>query len=172
MKNRGQLALGLILILLGAWFIAQQQVPALKEWVMLYMDWPLNIVAIGGLILLIGILLGAPGMAIPASIVAGVGGILYYQQMYNDYQSWSYMWTLIIGFIGVGQVLAGLLGSGRGEIASGLNTIVVGAVLFIIFAAIFGKLTILGSFGPAILLILLGIWVIARGLWRGRRKEG
>lgn len=172
MKNRGQLALGLILILLGAWFIAQQQVPALKEWVALYMDWPLNIVAIGGLILLIGILLGAPGMAIPASIVACVGGILYYQKIFEDYQSWSYMWTLIIGSIGVGQVLSGLLGSGRHEISSGLNTIVVSAVLFIIFAAIFGKLTILGSFGPAILLILLGIWVIARGLWRGRRKEG
>lgn len=171
MKNRGQLALGLILILLGAWFIAQQQVPALKEWVALYMDWPLNIVAIGGLILLIGILLGAPGMAIPASIVACVGGILYYQQVYEDYQSWSYMWTLIIGSIGVGQVLSGLLGSGRREISSGLNTIVVSAAMFIIFAAIFGKLTILGSFGPAILLILLGIWVIARGLWRGRRKE-
>lgn len=171
MKNRGQLALGLILILLGAWFIAQQQVPALKEWVALYMDWPLNIVAIGGLILLIGILLGAPGMAIPASIVACVGGILYYQQIYEDYQSWSYMWTLIIGSIGVGQVLSGLLGSGRHEISSGLNTIVVSAAMFIIFAAIFGKLTILGSFGPAILLILLGIWVIARGLWRGRRKE-
>lgn len=172
MKNRGQLALGLILILLGAWFIAQQQVPALKEWVALYMDWPLNIVAIGGVILLIGILLGAPGMAIPASIVAGVGGILYYQQRFEDYQSWSYMWTLVIGFIGVGQVLSGLLGSGRREISSGLNTIVVSAVLFVIFAAIFGKLTLLGSFGPAILLILLGIWVIARGLWRGRRKEG
>lgn len=172
MKNRGQLALGLILILLGVWFIAQQQVPALKEWVALYMDWPLNIVAIGGVILLIGILLGAPGMAIPASIVAGVGGILYYQQRFEDYQSWSYMWTLVIGFIGVGQVLSGLLGSGRREISSGLNTIVVSAVLFVIFAAIFGKLTILGSFGHAILLILLGIWVIARGLWRGRRKEG
>jgi len=172
MKNRGQLAIGLILILLGAWFIAQQQVPALKEWAALYMDWPLNMVAIGGLILLVGILLGAPGMAIPASIVAGLGGIFYYQETFNDYQSWSYMWTLIIGFIGAGQVFAGLLGSGRREISSGLNTIVVSAVMFVIFAAIFGKLTILGSFGPAILLILLGIWVIARGLWRGRRKEG
>ncbi|MCS6993584.1 MAG: hypothetical protein N2117_11090 [Anaerolineales bacterium] len=171
MKNRSQLALGVILILLGVWFIAQQQIPALKEWVGMYMQWPLNIVAIGGLILLLGILFGAPGMAIPASIVAGIGGILYYQQTFEDYESWSYMWTLIIGFIGVGQVLSGLLGSGRGEIASGLNTIVVSAVLFVLFAAIFGKLTILGSFGPAILLILLGMWVIARSLWRNRRKE-
>lgn len=171
MKNRSQLALGVILILLGVWFIAQQQIPALKEWVGMYMQWPLNIVAIGGLILLLGILFGAPGMAIPASIVAGIGGILYYQQTFEDYESWSYMWTLIIGFIGVGQVLSGLLGSGRGEIASGLNTIVVSAVLFVLFAAIFGKLTILGAFGPAILLILLGMWVIARSLWRNRRKE-
>jgi len=171
MKNRGQLALGLILILLGAWFIAQQQVPALKEWASRYMEWPLNIVAIGGLLLLIGLLLGAPGIAVPASIVAGVGGILYYQQAY-DQQAWSYMWPLIIGSIGVGQVLSGLLGSGRREISSGLNTIVVSAVLFVIFAAVFGKLTILGSFGPSILLILLGLWIIARGLWRGRRKEG
>ena len=171
MKNRGQLALGLVLILLGGWFIAQQQIPMLKQWASLYMDWPLNIVAAGGLILLIGLLLGAPGMAIPASIVAGIGGILYYQKIFEDYQSWSYMWTLIIGFVGVGQVLAGLLGGGRQQISSGLNGVVVSAVLFIIFAAIFGKLTILGSFGPAILLILLGIWVIARGLSRGRRKE-
>ncbi len=170
MKNRGQLVIGLILILLGAWFIAQQQVPALKQWATLYMDWPLNMVAIGGFILLIGILLGAPGMAIPASIVAGLGGIFYYQEAFNDYQSWSYMWTLIIGFIGIGQVISGLLGSGRHEISSGLNTVVVSAVLFVIFAAIFGKLTVLGSFGPAILLILLGFWLIARGLWRGRRK--
>lgn len=171
MRNRGQLALGLILVLLGAWFIAQQQIPSLKEWMAPFMQGPLMAVSIGALLLLIGALVGAPGMAVPASIVAGIGGILYYQQTYDDYQSWSYMWTLIIGFIGVGQVLSGLLGSGRREISSGLNTIVVGAVLFVIFAAIFGKLTILGSFGPAILLILLGIWVIARGLWRGRRKE-
>jgi hypothetical protein len=171
MKNRSQLALGIILILLGAWFIAQQQVPALKEWMAPFMQGPLMAVAAGGLILLIGLLVGAPGMAIPASIVAGIGGILYYQQTFNDYQSWSYMWTLIIGFVGVGQVLSGLFGGGRHQISSGLNGIVVSAVMFIVFAAIFGKLTILGSFGPAILLILLGLWVIARGLWRGRRKE-
>ena len=49
---------------------------------------------------------------------------------------------------------------------SGANTIVVSAVLFVIFAAIFGKLTLLGAYGPAILLILAGIWVFVRGLWR------
>lgn len=169
MKNCSQLALGLILILLGVWFIAQQEVPALKSWVSLTMQWPFNIVAIGGLILLIGLLVGAPGMAIPAVIVAGIGGILYYQQRFEDYQSWSYMWTLILGFIGVGQILSALLGGGRQQVSSGLNLIVTSAVLFIVFAAFFGKLTLLGSFGPAILLILLGVWVVARGFWRGRK---
>jgi hypothetical protein len=171
MKNRGQLALGLILILLGGWFIAQQQIPMLKQWTSLFMSGPLTIVAAGGLILLIGLLLGAPGMAIPAAIVAGVGGIIYYLQITENPAGWSYMWTLILGFIGVGQILSGLFGGGRHQFGSGLNLIVTSAVLFIIFAAIMGKLTLLGSFAPAILLILLGLWVIARGLWRGRKAD-
>jgi hypothetical protein len=171
MKNRGQLALGLILILLGGWFIAQQQIPMLKQWTSLFMSGPLTIVAAGGLILLIGLLLGAPGMAIPAAIVAGVGGIIYYLKITENPAGWSYMWTLILGFIGVGQILSGLLGGGRHQFGSGLNLIITSAVLFIIFAAIMGKLTLLGSFAPAILLILLGLWVIARGLWRGRKAD-
>lgn len=171
MKNRGQLAFGVILILVGVWLIAQRQIPALRDWAAIYMEWPLNLVAIGGLLLLLGVLFGAPGMAIPAALVAGIGGIFYYQQTFEDYGSWSFLWTLIIGFIGVGQVLAGLLGSGRKEVAAGLNTIAISALLFVLFAALFGRLTVLGEFGPAILLILLGLWVVARGLWRGRRKE-
>jgi hypothetical protein len=172
MKNRSQLALGLILILLGAWFIAQQQVPALQKWMAPFMQGPLMAVAAGGLILLIGLLVGAPGMAIPAAIVAGLGGIFYYQQVFEEPpSSWFYLWPIILASVGVGQVLSGLFGGGRHQISSGLNTVVVSAVFFIVCAAAFGKLTILGSFGPAILLILLGIWVIARGLWRGRRKE-
>ena len=171
MKNRGQLVLGIILILLGIWFVAQQQVPALREWVTLYMEWPLNIVAAGALIFLIGLLVGAPGMAVPAAIVAGIGGILYYQQRMEDYQSWSYMWTLIPGFVGVGSVVAGALSRSRSQISSGLNTMVVSAVLFVVFAAFFGRLNLLGSYGPAVLLILLGLWVIGRGFWRGSRKE-
>jgi hypothetical protein len=56
------------------------------------MIWPLNIVAVGGLILFIGLVTGSPGMAVPAAIVAGIGGILYYQNRFEDYTSWSYMW--------------------------------------------------------------------------------
>src|SRR4051812_8208417 len=109
MKNRGQLAVGIVLILLGVLFFAQKQIPALVPWAEMYTAWPLNMVSVGALILLIGLLLGAPGLAIPAAIVACVGGILYYQRITEDYTSWSYMWTLIIASIGVGMTLNGLL---------------------------------------------------------------
>ena len=172
MRNRGQLALGLILILLGGWFIAQRQVPALNQWVGMYMNWPLNVVAAGGVILLIGLLVGAPGMAIPAAIVSGVGGILYYQELSKDFTSWSYMWTLIPGFVGVGAVLTGLLGDSTAHnLRRGLNMMVISAVLFLIFASFFGGLQLLGNYGPAILLILLGLWVLGRGLYRSFRNK-
>jgi hypothetical protein len=170
MKNRSQLALGVILILLGAWFIAQRQVPALETWVAQYMSWPLNVVAAGAIILLIGLLVGAPGMAIPAAIVAGIGGILYYQNRTEDYASWSYMWTLIPGFVGVGQILAAALGRSMREARSGMNLILTSAVMFIIFAAIFGKLAMFGPYFPAVVLILVGVWFLVRGFWRRNRE--
>jgi hypothetical protein len=170
MKNRSQLALGVVLILLGAWFIAQHQVPALETWVAHYMTWPLNVVAAGAIILLIGLLVGAPGMAIPAAIVAGIGGILYYQNKTNDYQSWSYMWTLIPGFVGVGQIVAGALGRSRQEARSGMNMILASVVMFIILAAIFGKISMLGPYFPAAVLILVGFWFLVRGFWRRNRE--
>jgi hypothetical protein len=166
MRNRGQLALGVILILLGGLFIAQMQIPAMKGWMELYMKYPLNIVAVGAGIFVVGLLLGAPGMSVPAAIVAAVGGILYYQELTKDYTSWSYMWTLIIAAIGAGEAVGGLLKRTWGEVRSGLNTIVVSAVLFVIFASIFGKLNLLGAYGPAILLVLVGVWVLVRGLLR------
>lgn len=166
MKNRTQLALGLILILLGVYFIAQRQIPALHQLTQIYMSWPLNIVAAGGLIFLIGLIVGAPGMSVPAAIVAGIGGILYYQKITEDFTSWSYMWSLIPGFVGVGEIVSGLLSRDSRKARSGVNAIVASAVLFVVFGSLLGKLNILGPYGPALLLILVGAWVLGRGLWR------
>jgi len=171
-SNRPQLALGVILILFGAWFIAQRNIPVLKEWVTNYYDWPFGVIAVGAGLLLFGLILGAPGMAVPATIVAGIGGILYYQNVTEDWDSWAYMWTLIPGFVGVGTALMGLLGeSTRSNLRHGLNLMVISAVLFLVFSAFFGGWTLLGNFGPAVLLILLGVYVIASGLFRSSRKE-
>ena len=169
-QNRTQLALGILLVLLGVWFIAVRQVPILKPFSNLNWDWPIYVIGAGALLLLIGLVTDAPRMAIPAAIVAGIGGILYYQNMSRDWESWNFMWTLIPGFVGVGNILAGLFGDDtRNNLGRGLNLIVISAVLFLIFAAIFNRINILGNYGVAVLLILLGFYVIGRGLMRSRK---
>ena len=81
------------------------------------------------------------------------------------------MWALIPGFVGVGTVLAGLLGDGlRYNVERGLNLIVISAVLFLIFAAAFNRINLLGNYGIAALLILLGLYVIVHGLLRRPQK--
>ncbi|MCL4275290.1 MAG: hypothetical protein KJZ77_15575 [Anaerolineales bacterium] len=172
-QGRSQLALGVLLILLGGWFLLDRTVPAFHDFFSKYTEWPVNLLLIGGVIFVLGLVLGSPGMSVPAAIVAGIGGIFYYQQASGDYGSWSYMWTLIPGFVGVGSVLAGLLGDNTSHnLKRGMNMIVFSAVLFLVFSAFFGGWTILGSYGPAILLILLGLYVLGSGLYRSYRKQG
>jgi hypothetical protein len=171
-QGRTQLALGVILILLGAWFLLDKSVPAFHSLFNRYTEFPFNMFLIGGGILIVGLVLGQPGMAVPAAIVAGIGGIFYYQQMTEDFTSWSYMWTLIPGFVGVGSILAGLLGDSTAHnLKRGLNLMVISAVLFLVFASFFGGLQMLGNYGPAILLILLGMWVLGNGLYRSFRNK-
>ncbi len=169
-QNRTNLFLGVLLILIGAWLVITRQVPAVQHWLDKNFAWPMWTIGAGLLVLLIGFLTGAPGMAIPASIIAGIGGILYYQNATGNFGSWSYMWTLIPGFVGVGTILAGLLGENtRHNLGRGLNLIVISAVLFLVFATFFGGLSILGDYGAAVALILLGVYVLIRGFVRGGR---
>ena len=171
-RNRSTLVLGVLLILIGIWLVASQQFPSLRGWLDVNFSWPVWTIGAGILIFVIGLLTGAPGMAVPASIVTGIGCILYYQNTNDDFASWSYMWTLIPGFVGVGLILAGLLGENtRRNISSGLNLIVISVVLFLIFGTILGGLAILGPYGPAILVIALGVYILVRGFLRPKRGE-
>jgi hypothetical protein len=171
-QGRTQLALGVILILLGAWFLLDKTMPAFHSIFEKYTEWPINMLLIGAGILIAGLVLGQPGMAVPAAIVAGLGGIFYYQETTNNYESWSYMWALIPGFVGVGSILAGVLGDNTAHnIKRGLNLMVISAVLFLVFSSFFGGWELLGNFGPAVLLILLGLWVLGSGIYRSFRKR-
>lgn len=171
-QGRGQLALGVILILLGAWFVAQRTVPQIAEFTALFSSWPFTLIGIGGILLLLGLIFGTPGLAVPAALVAGIGGIILYQKATGEASTWSYMWTLIPGFVGVGVFLQGLLGENtRENLKSGLNLVTISAVLFVVFGTFFGKLTLLGSYGPALLLIGLGVYLLVRGFVRGINKR-
>ena len=169
-QNRSNLALGIILLVVGGWLLVTRQVPAIQEWMSDHSTGAIYTIAAGVLILLIGLITNAPGMAVPAAIVAGIGGILYYQEVNSAYETWSYMWTLIPGFVGVGSILAGILGDNTSRnFKSGLRLLAISGVMFVIFGSFLGGLDILGEFGLPIILIALGIYVLFRGFMRGNR---
>jgi hypothetical protein len=163
-QRRSSLAGGLVLILLGALFLAVQWVPGLQLW----FSWPLIIIGIGVLLLIVGLLTGVPAMAMPACIVGGIGGLLYWQNATGNWESWAYAWTLIPGFVGVGMVLSGLLGGDtRQTVRGGGWLILISLVLFAVFASFFGALGLVGRYWP-VLLIGLGLLVLAQSLFRSR----
>jgi hypothetical protein len=72
-RERSNLALGLVLALVGLLFLADQLVPGVGEWLRITYSWPLIIIGAGAIVLLIGLLQGNPQSAAAAFIVAGVG---------------------------------------------------------------------------------------------------
>lgn len=161
---RWNLAIGLVLVLLGIWFLGVQFVPGLQAYAPL--SWPLIIIGVGIVLLVIAVLGGVPGLSVPACIVGGIGGLLYWQNATGNWESWSYAWALIPGFVGVGVVVAGLLGGNTGEAArEGGWLILISLALFVIFGAFFGALGTLGDYWP-VFLILLGLLILVRSLIR------
>lgn len=160
--HRSSITGGVLLILLGIVFFVFQLSPNLWGWLNVETGWPLIVVAVGVVLLLFGIIGGVPGLAIPGSIVSGIGGILYWQNATGNFESWGYMWALIPGFVGIGIILMGLLGEKRREsIESGLWLVLISAVMFVVFASFFGAVGILGSYWPLIL-VLLGLLLLVR----------
>jgi len=169
-SRRTTLGFGILLVLAGLFFLLVNVMPQFRELINVEYSWPVIVLMVGAGLLLLGLLVGAPDMAVPAFIVAGIGGILYYQNMSGDWQSWSYMWTLIPGFSGLGMLAAWVLGArGKYSVSSAFDTIGSSLVLFVIFGAIFGVFKDLGPYWP-LLLVAAGILIGARTLIR--RKEG
>jgi len=168
-QRRGcSVIIGLGLVLIGAWFLAVQFVPGLEGIIQIEFTWPFILIAVGVFLLLLGVATGAAGLAVPASIVGGLGVLFYFQNASGNWESWSYTWALIPGFVGVGIILAGLLeGAFRQSLSAGGSMIVISLVLFVVFASLLGGLNLLGPYWPA-LLILLGLWILFRGLLRSR----
>lgn len=167
-RRRSSLAAGLVLILFGALFLAVQLVPGLQVWIDVERSWPLIIVAIGVFLLVLGLLTGAPGMAVPACIVGGIGGLLYWQNVTGNWESWAYAWTLIPGFVGLGIILSGLLGGEvRRSVGGGAWMVFISLGLFAIFGSFFDVLGAWGAYWP-ILLIAFGLLLLARSLFRSR----
>jgi hypothetical protein len=164
-KVRSQLALGLLLILAGAWFFAVQVIPGLGD----LFQWPSILIGFGVLLLVLGLVVNAPGLAIPATIITGIGGLLAWQNATGHWESWAYAWALIPGFVGVGIVLMGALeGTLANRWREGGTLILISLIMFAIFGSFLGGL---GTFGPywPLLLVVLGLILLGQSLL-GRRQ--
>ncbi len=163
-RRRSSLAGGILLILLGVAFLAFQVLPGVRHW----FSWPWIIIGVGVLMLLVSLLTAVPALAIPACIVSGIGGLFYWQSVTGNWESWSYAWALIPGFVGVGILLSNLLsGKVRQAVRDGGGLILTSLILFVVFASLLGGVNLLGPYWPVIL-ILLGLWGLVRPLFRSR----
>lgn len=162
-RTRSSMVGGILLILLGLFFLAYQMMPESMTWLRIEVSWPLIVVGVGLFLLVFGLLVGAPGMAVPACVVGGIGALLYWQNATGNWDSWSYAWALIPGFVGIGVILTGLLGGEklRESLEGGFWLILISMVMFAIFGSFLGGLTLFGSYWPA-LLIVLGLVVLVR----------
>ena len=166
-KSRTNLAAGMLLILVGAIFLVAQFAPGLFSWFQPELNWPLFVIGAGFVLLVIGLLADEPGMAVPASIVGGIGALLYWQNLTGQWDTWSYTWALIPGFVGLGVILSGILsGQTAQALRDGGRTILVSLVLFVVFGSLLGG-NLTGVVWPA-LLIAAGVVLLFANLFRGR----
>lgn len=157
MQKQSSIIIGTILILVGVLFLVVQFFPGLAPNLDISLQWPLIIVAVG-ILLLFSAFLGVPALAIPGSIISGIGGILYVQNLTGAWSSWAYVWALIPGFVGIGLLIAGALGHERRQSwREGSRLILISGVMFLIFGAFFSGLGLIGRYWP-VLLIGLGLW--------------
>mgnify|MGYP001125493702 CR=1 FL=1 len=166
MERRASVIVGVLMILAGILFLSFQLVPGLAERINFQLLWPLFIVGLGGVFLLLG-LVASPPLAVPGSVVAGVGGILFYQNISGNWGSWAYIWALIPGFVGIGMILMSLREGKSSGVGEGVRLLGISLVMYLAFAAFFGGLGFLGQYWP-VLLILLGVVVLVRNL-RGQK---
>ncbi len=169
LARRTNLSFALIMLTLGAWFLAVEFAPGLRDWAYSRANWPLNVIGAGALMLAAGLLTGTPGWAIPACLVGGIGGLLYWQNATGQWGTWAWAWTLIPGFVGVGIILTGLLrGRPRGALLGGGWTLFASLVLFTIFGSLLGGFRFVSQLWP-ILLIGAGLLTLARAFLRPKR---
>ena len=175
-RNAGSLIGGAILIGLGLLALVSEIFGRLDFWGTF---WPFIIIGVGGLFFA-GMFLGgksAAPLAIPGTIIASIGLMLFVQNLTGHFESWAYGWTVIVFSVGLGIFIMGLWSGDTSQRRGGTGVMRVGAILFIIFGVFFEGL-IFRSFGFSnfivpVALILLGLYLVIKrsGLVSSRKDE-
>lgn len=177
-RNAGSLVGGSLLIIFGVLALLGKLFQNFNFW---NTFWPFFIIGFG-LLFFVGMFAGGrsvSGLAIPGSIITTIGLILFYQNITNHWESWSYGWTVILMAVGLGILIMGIWGQNATQRAAGMRVLRIGLVMFIIFGAFFELIFTSGMpFGlrsiifPAAL-ILLGLYLVLTrsGLLPGRSED-
>lgn len=125
--------------------------------------WPFIIIGAGALFFVGMFASGRSGaaLAVPGSIIGGVGLVLLFQNLTQHWESMSYFWTVILMFVGLGIYIMGWYGEDENQRKAGTRVMKIGFIMFIIFGTFFEM--IFSSFGNMIfpvLLILLGVYLV------------
>jgi hypothetical protein len=177
-SNTGALVGGTLLVAFGLLALAQQVFRDFFTWSLI---WPASVIVLGGLFFA-GMFAGGKqvsGLAIPGTIIGGIGLVLLYQNLTGHWESWAYAWALIVFFVGLGVYLMGLYAGDEGQRRAGGRVMRTGFTLFVIFGAFFEMLFStahvagLRNFVFPALLILFGIYLILgrMGLFGPRRAS-
>jgi hypothetical protein len=163
-KNIWGFWVGVALIGLGVLFILGQ---VLRINIMGIL-WPGFILAVG-VAFFIGMVSGGRSMgalAVPGSVITTVGLILFFQNLFGLWATWSYAWALIICGVGVGLMIFGSWSQTAELNRAGRAVIGVGLVLFFVFGLFFELgASMLGMRSPggifwALMLILAGAYML------------
>ncbi len=167
MNRKSAIVGGIILILLGLLFLASEIFPGIFS----FWSWPFILVTIGLVFLIWAILSGNGGLAVPGMILSGLGGIFYYQTTSGDWTSWSYIWALIPGFVGLGVLLSGLIDRKfKSALSGGLTLLLISAIMFFAFGYAFGLQRNIAMYWP-VLLVVLGVVALVRALVSKKRYD-
>lgn len=167
---------GIVMIGLGAfWLFAQ-----MTDLNVGAIFWPWFVIVPGLLLLVWGLSLkggAGQGLSIAGSIVSLVGLVLFYQQLFDQFQSWAYAWALVApGGVGLGQVLYGVFHNDTALVRGGTRQLRIAAAIFLA-GVVFFELIIgisgygLGFWAWPLLLILAGVAIMAFGLVRKSTPE-
>ncbi len=158
-NNVGALIGGAILIGLGLLSLLSRVYTGI-DWGLL---WPVAIIVFGALFFIAMFAVGksGAGFAIPGTIITGIGLVVLFENITEHWTTMSYLWTLIIIFVGLGIYIMGWYGEDANQRRSGGKVMKIGIILFIVFGTIFESLfSSINNLVFPVLLILLGVYLV------------
>ena len=172
------LVAGIVLVVIGVAFLLIR----VADMTMGASSWPLWLI-VPGLAMLVGSFAipprGGLGLAVPGTILAIVGCILWVQETYDLYATWAYAWALVAPTgLGLAMLLYGLVRGDHELAADGFRTFLVGIGLFLGFAFLFeGVIGISGhrianlDEGLPYVAIGFGVLLVVASLFGGKRNR-